>query len=272
MTTQQDQEQTSNGVKNKRLRSPAYPAIDLPEALQKAEAIRIEEGKNPTNVDTALYHWGYKPKNGTGLVALSALIKFGLLEDEGSGDERRVKLTPLALKILLDNRPESPERLAAIRETALMPSIHAELWKKYQGVLPFDTTLSFYLRHDRSFQDEAAERCIKVLRSTLTYARLPESGIISSQAEDKSEPDGELKMTQPQTIVTHMQEADEQQAQNTKLKVVDSTKRVNRTVQIPLTGAPWALLQIPFPMTDDNWAEMQKFLELMKKPLTTNDA
>lgn len=46
-------------------------------------------------------------------------------------------------------------------------------------------------------------------------------------------------------------------------------ERTNRTVQIPLTGAPWALLQIPYPMTEDNWDEMENFLNLMKKPLTT---
>ena len=48
----------------------------------------------------------------------------------------------------------------------------------------------------------------------------------------------------------------------------DDTTQVNRTVQIPLTGAPWALLQIPYPMTEENWEEMQSFLELMKRPLT----
>lgn len=45
--------------------------------------------------------------------------------------------------------------------------------------------------------------------------------------------------------------------------------QTNRTVQIPLTGAPWALLQIPYPMTEVNWSEMEKLLNLMKKPLTT---
>ena len=47
-----------------------------------------------------------------------------------------------------------------------------------------------------------------------------------------------------------------------------NTAQVNRTVQIPLTGAPWALLQIPYPMTQENWKEMQSFLALMERPLT----
>ena len=41
------------------------------------------------------------------------------------------------------------------------------------------------------------------------------------------------------------------------------------TVQIPLTGAPWAMLQVPYPMTDEKWEEMESFLKLMRKPLTT---
>lgn len=45
----------------------------------------------------------------------------------------------------------------------------------------------------------------------------------------------------------------------------------NRTVQIPLTGAPWALLQIPYPMTEENWAELEAFLKLLKRPLTQHE-
>jgi len=48
-----------------------------------------------------------------------------------------------------------------------------------------------------------------------------------------------------------------------------SQAQTNRTLQIPLTGASWALLQIPFPMTEENWTELQDYLKLMKKPLTS---
>lgn len=46
------------------------------------------------------------------------------------------------------------------------------------------------------------------------------------------------------------------------------SRQVNRTVQIPLTGAPWVLLQIPYPMTEENWKEMEAFLAVVKRPLT----
>ncbi len=253
----------------KKPRSPAYPAIDLPEALQKAEIIRVAEGKNATNVETALEHWGYSAKSGPGKAALSALIKHGLLEDEGKGDERRVNLTPLAMTILLDDRPESVERLHAIREAALLPTIYGEVWRKYQGALPSDPTLRYYLRHDRNFLDDAAGECIKNLRSSLAYARLPESDHVSSEVADMSDQvshtsedlqwsDEEPSLAPPSTVIQRRQPAPE---------AADETATM-RTLQIPLTDAPWATIQIPYPMTAQDWEELRAWLDSNASPLT----
>ena len=238
-------------------RSPAYPSIDLPEALQRAESIRKAEGKNPTNVDTAIAHWGHKPKSGAGMAALSALIKFGLLDDEGKGDERRVYLTSLAMKILLDDRPSSAERLAAVREAALMPSIHLELWKKYQGALPSDSTLRYYLRHDRNFQDGAVNSLVKEFRATLAYAQLSQSASISPDLEDTSQPEGELEMPPPPTIPP-----------DAPPKGPEGGTPVMRTLQIPFTEAPWAMIQVPYPLSERDWDELMSWLDSNSSPLT----
>ena len=242
----------------KRARSPAYPAIGLAEAVEKAEDIRAKEGRNATNVDTALGHWGHMPKSGSGMVALSALIKHGLLEGEGRGDERRVKLTALAQKILLDQRPESTERLAAIREAALLPPIYSGIWEKYQGALPSDATIRYHLRGDRNFMDEAADACIKNLKATLAYARLPESDSVSVEAEDISRPEWEPQMTLPSTLVKPETAAPEE----------PGVKSVMRTLQIPLTDAPWVMIQVPYPMTELDWGELRAWLDSNASPLT----
>jgi hypothetical protein len=249
----------------KKTRSPAYPAIDLEEALQRAELVRKEEGKNEAAIETVLHDMGYAPKSGAGQATLSALIKFGLLADEGAGANRKARLTPLALRILLDQRPDSPERAAAIKEAALSPGIHKELWKKYQGALPPDADLSYYLRKDREFLDDAATNLIKEFRRTLAFAKMSETDSISPKAQDKTEPDGELTMAPPPAI-----NPPSSQSQSVH-KSSEQSQQVTRTVQIPLTGAPWAMLQIPYPMTEENWEEMKSFLELMKRPLTTKE-
>ena len=252
---------------SKRHRSPAYPAINLPTALQKAEMLRKEAGRNLMHIDTVLQVLGFQAKSGGGMAILSALLKFDLLDSEGKGDTRRAKLTQFALDILLDDSPDSPEKASKLKEAALKPAIHREMWDKYQGAIPGDTTLRVYLRRDKEFGDKAANDLITEFRETIAYANLGETDSISPSNTDKTEQDGEFTMAQTPTI-TPPSPGLQQEDPAEKLKSGSPT-RVNRTVQIPLTGAPWVLLQVPYPMTDDNWEEMQAQLLLLKKPLTT---
>ena len=97
-------------IKKAKERSPNYPGINLEAALEKARILREREGKHYAPIETVLKHWGYVPKSSGGLVALSALKKFGLIDDQGKGEKRQVKLSDLELKILLDDREESKER------------------------------------------------------------------------------------------------------------------------------------------------------------------
>jgi hypothetical protein len=255
----------------KKHRSPAYPAVDLAEALQKAEALRKEAGRNEVHVEVAMGAMGFAPKSGWGMAVLSALLKYGLLDDEGKGETRKVKLTSLALEILLDDRPDSPERIERLKRAALLPAIHKEIWDRYQGALPGDGTLRVYLRRDRRFGDSAADEVTKVFRSTVAYARLGEPVSMSPATEDKNEFAGELTMTPPETItgqgVSEQQKNDHPTDNGTPRNA--PSQRTNRTVQIPLTKAPsWALLQVPFPMTAEDWQELLEFLNLMESPLT----
>src|SRR5438552_17689881 len=97
--------------KPKRQRSPSYPGIGLEVALERARSLYREEGRNAAPNEAILHHWGYGPKSGPGLVTLAALKRFGLLTGEGSGKSR---LSNFALRIILDEREDSPERAEAI--------------------------------------------------------------------------------------------------------------------------------------------------------------
>ena len=117
--------------KRNRTRSPAYPYIPLPAALEKAAVLWQVEGRHAAAVNVAMQHWGYKEESSTGYSCVAALKKFGLVDHEGMGDNRQVRLSGLALSILLDKNPDSPERRDALRSAALGPRIHAELWERY---------------------------------------------------------------------------------------------------------------------------------------------
>ena len=141
--------QQQEAAGRKRGRSPSYPAIGLQEALRLARLLYDREGRSPAPIEAVVTDWGLKPTSGYGWVVVAALIKFGLLTDEGKGPSRKAKLTNLALDIVLDQREDNGRRKELIREAALKPTIHADLWKKYGPTLPSDATLRFSPRKEK---------------------------------------------------------------------------------------------------------------------------
>ena len=45
-----------------------------------------------------------------------------------------------------------------------------------------------------------------------------------------------------------------------------------RTLQIPLTDAPWAMIQVPYPMTAKDWEELMAWFKANASPLTKGAA
>ncbi len=156
--------------KRNRTRSPSYPYVDLPTALEKAAVLWRAEGRHPVAVNLALQHWGYKEESSTGYSCIAALKKFGLVDHEGMGESRQVKLSNLALAILLDNDPGSADRRDALRNAALGPRIHAELWERYGAELPSDQSLRRFLVLERSFNEAAVDELLEEYRATMAFA------------------------------------------------------------------------------------------------------
>ena len=170
----------------KAARSPSYPDLDLREAIEKAQVVWDRESRNLAPVTTIQEHWGYRANTGPALRAVAALKKFGLLEDQGRGDTRQARLTDLAESIILDKREPSTERDAAIRNAALTPPIHADLWEKYQGNLPSDATLQFVLTKNLRFSPRGAEALIKEFSATIAFAKLERADIIASNEDEQA--------------------------------------------------------------------------------------
>jgi hypothetical protein len=178
-------QQTTPDVKGKRQRSPAYPGINLAQAIKRADEFYQHEKRNPAGFNAAAQHWGYSATSSGVLITAAALKSFGLMTELESGSGGRTfKISELGLRIVADKRPDSSERDAAIRQAALMPKIHAQLWRKYNGSLPSDTELSHRLNWDWQFNENAIPVFIKEFRDTISFAKLSESDTISEAGED----------------------------------------------------------------------------------------
>lgn len=245
--------------KKTRQRSPSYPGVDLETALERAAVLRTKEGRNFAAVNAVVQHWGYGIKSSTGYIVLAALKKFGLLEEQGSGDARRVRLTNLAQKILLDDRQDSPDRLRLIQEAALTPPIHAELWQEFDGSMPSDTNLRYNLRMQRGFSDAAVGEFIDEFRSTIAFAKLEDSDMLSGREEDVSPREREDDMRADPNPPG-------QSARNVAPPPVPTDPRL-RAIQLPLARPEWATLQVPYPLNEADWAMMMALLTAMKPAL-----
>jgi hypothetical protein len=185
----------SENDKRKRMRSPAYPYVNLETAIKRAREFYDKEQRNAAPLKVAVKHWAYEEKSSGGSQTAAALISFGLMTDEGTGEKRRVKLTDTALRILLDSRPDSEDRAQAIRIAALTPKIHGEIWKKWGSTLPSDSTLKHTLILDWKppFNPASVDGFIKEYKDTIAFAKPDPSATVvveSDESDEKEEEDG----------------------------------------------------------------------------------
>lgn len=235
----------------RRERSPSYPGIGLETAIEKARVVWDKEHRHAAPVSNLYRHWNYKGATGPSMTTLSALLKFGLLDDQGSGDSRTAILTEDAMAILLAPSADHPDRLRAIREAALRPTIHQELWKRYGADLPSDDTIQYYLVRERKFTEMAARDLIKEYRATLAFAGVQESVTVSGDGE--IEPATELE-NEPPTIP---------EAQVLTPPATETPTM--QTMRFPVDETRSAVLQVPGPVTADDWDAIFDALEVFKK-------
>lgn len=184
--------------KQPRFRSPPFPYISLERALPKAEQMYAAVRHHSAAIPTAAKAWDLGPKSSATAQSIGALIQYSLLLDEGAGDTRRVKLSPLALKIVMDKRPNSTERDEALKEAALAPRTFSELHATYGPAVDVDDDLLIHaLTAERvqagkaPYSEQSAADVVRIFRDTVCFAKLngatPEIGVVP-KSEDAVAP------------------------------------------------------------------------------------
>ncbi len=247
----------------KKGRSPSYPAIDLRAAIKRAEALYAHEKMHPAPIGAIVSHWGYAThKSGIASVQYASLKKFGLLTEEGSGDNRLGMLTPLANAIL--HNPDESERADAIRTAALTPEIHRELWDQYGLDLPSDANLRYRLS-ERGFTDSGAEEFVKEYKATISFAM---TGI-----EDDPREGNQLDTTdriEPSTVGP-TEGAPKEPVLSAPEHARGSANPRTRRHAIPLIGGKQVILEGDFPLTEAAWAGFMAVLEAFKPGLVEGE-
>lgn len=177
---------------DKRFRSPPYPQITLGKAIDRVKELHNKVRENAVGVRAVADAWGYGEKTGALWTTAAALLQYGLLTDDGSGEKRKFQLTEDAVRIALDPDPQSEKRKAAIQRAALAPKTHQEIWEKYgpaDGLS--DMLLKTYLTLDRRdegkspYSDSSADDVIRVYRDAIAFASLTKSAILAPETAGK---------------------------------------------------------------------------------------
>jgi len=156
--------------KAKKERSPSFPFISLEKAVGRASVMYEKHKREAARLSAIAPTWNYGIKSSGLLQTVAALKQYGLVEDFGSGDDRKVQLSELGRRILIDERPGAKE--AALREAAKRPRLIAEYLDRWVPDRPSDAHCISELQFDRGFTSEAARLFLKVFDDTVAYANL----------------------------------------------------------------------------------------------------
>ncbi|KQZ29372.1 hypothetical protein [Caulobacter sp. Root1472] len=176
-------------TKGKFERSPTYPFISLRKAEERANQFWEKHRKEAARIAAVAPTWSYGAKSSGLQQTVGALKQYGLLEDFGIGEDRKVQLTELGRRLVADQREGARE--AARQEAAMKP----RLFKEYAHWIndpPSDNHCLSELELDRGFNQPAAYAFLKAFKETASFAHLRgrESGkasLIDTTDSDPSE-------------------------------------------------------------------------------------
>jgi hypothetical protein len=168
-------------------RSPAFPFINLARGIERARQFYSEEKRGAAPFARAVLHWQYSESSSGAQQTVAALKSYGLLREVGgSGKARQLQLTDLALRILLDQRPDSSEKEAYVRQAALRPAVAVDVYRKWP-ILPSEPTLLHYLIVERRFTEGAAHAVSRILKENQEFARVTGADIGAASGDTDPE-------------------------------------------------------------------------------------
>lgn len=154
-------------------RSPNYPAVSLPEALDLLTKLYQREKRSPADPERVAFAFGYNSMSGPARSKLSALRKFDLVEETGNG----VRVSDLGMAILFPR--DDAEKNRAIRAAATTPGLFREL-ASYPGASD-ENLISRLVRN--GFTEAGAKLAVASFRKTMSLAPDEESGYDALQQE-----------------------------------------------------------------------------------------
>jgi hypothetical protein len=147
-----------------KVRSPNYPTLSFRDAVTRVESIYKKEHRHPADRLVIAQALGYGTVNGASMSAISALIKYGLLE---SAPNDQFRISDRGQDICIYDQG-NPHRALAVKESAFRPALYKELYETYGDHLPTDANLRSYLLK-KQFNPNSVAAIIRSYRDTIEF-------------------------------------------------------------------------------------------------------
>lgn len=184
-------EVTPPPASGKKDRSPSFPFITLTKAVERARELFTAAKRHEMRLPDAAAAMNYGAKSSGAIQTLAALIAYGLVEDSGSGDARKFRISDLGFKTLEDERPGARE--GALAQAATAPKLIAEYLPMWGEGRPADGICISELRIDRGFTEDGAASFLRVFDDAMTYAKAggsDKASAVDSEKGGQAEPPG----------------------------------------------------------------------------------
>ena len=166
----------------KKHRSPNYPVIGLRRALELAG--KMYEAFKRSQVPIGVLHqkWSYKAHSGAGNQMVAALKAYGLIDVEGNGKSRKIRISEDGFKIIENH----PERKDLLQVAALNPPVYRQLWEvcATDGP-PAEELIKHHLKFELNFNTAYIDSVTADFLDTISLAELAPGDIIEQDAGGK---------------------------------------------------------------------------------------
>lgn len=247
---------TTSKQKGQRKRSPNFPGVDLEQAISRARALYESSETHPVSLSGLAVIWEYAPKSSSFQKLIAALTAYGLVEIEGTGEKRQIKVSTVGERIIED-APDAPQ---LIKVASVKPKLFETMWNKYRkSGIPKDATFHDHLRWntEHEFNKDSIAKFAANFRRTIDYAKLTESDIIPPEGEGNGNDSG-----------GNGQGSDG----GARFQTPPPGEKPMKDWPIPLGGDAEAVLRLPKSMTKEMFAALKSVLGIYEGLMVNSDA
>jgi len=232
-----------------RVRSPAYPAHALAEAIEFARKIHSEDRQHPVPREVAARHMGFSGTTGTSDRALSSILHYGLAEKVVKGE---IRVTDLTLRLLHPH--DETERREALNEAAFNPQLFKELRQRYPGRPPASGTLESFLTRE-GFAGAAVGPASKAFLETCRFL----------QQEGAYESDGGRSVSAPESAPEPKTQVPPRMMHQPVASPPTPLTAGLRSDVFTLQGGGEIIANLPEALSQRDYDDLKDWLELMQR-------